>query len=178
MRLYSEIIGKQILNLGDGRRIGTVRDCYLDSGAYTVAAVFLGHDDLFGGRAGMIRRERIAVFGRDAVLVMDDEVEVLAGANVPAIPPEDNHWVPGNQLVGRELQTVHEQPLGIVADLVLSEPELTLTGFVLRIEGLVAEAALDPPRAHVLLRNIHEQQPGPALFHIQRPFPLVILGTE
>lgn len=71
MRLYSETIGKQVLSLSDGRRMGTVYDLYLDSEVRTITAIHLGYDDLFGGNAGLIERRKVTAFGRDATLTAD-----------------------------------------------------------------------------------------------------------
>lgn len=176
MRLFSSMIGKQILSLDQGRRIGTVCDLYLDTEEYAVAAIFLGYDNLFGGNAGLIEEGHVVVFGRDAILTVGDEIEVIA--NTPTVLPPGRKWIRGYQLVGRELQSVRERPLGRVVDLVFSEPRLVLSGFALRPQSLFEKAALTTPRSEVVLRDVRGRQAEPPVLHVQKPFPFILVEAD
>jgi uncharacterized protein YrrD len=58
----------------DGRKLGTVKDLYLDQDLQFVTGLDLGSEGLFSRKSSLIRRNDIVVLGIDAVLVRDGDV--------------------------------------------------------------------------------------------------------
>ena len=100
MRSGKSLVGKQIISLEDGSRIGTVRDLYLDSGLSSVVAIFLGRESLISRKAKFIRRRDIQVLGKDAILVSG--VNAIIHRNRGKDYPK---WVRRDHLQGRPINT-------------------------------------------------------------------------
>ena len=136
MRLGKELIGKPIYSMTDGRQLGNVKDIYLDLELDFLNGIFLGHEGLFNRKARVIARENIAVFGYDAVLVTDSDVETDNNDT-----PEVELWLRRENVQGRGIETPGGTKVGTVGDILFDE-KAKVVGFSLArifVDGPVAE---------------------------------------
>ena len=136
MRLGKELIGKPIYSLTDGRQLGNVKDIYLDLELSQLNGIFLGHEGLFNRKARVIARENIAVFGYDAVLVTDSDVETDSNDT-----PEVELWIRRENFQGRGIETPGGTKVGTVGDILFNE-KAKVVGFSLArvfVTGPVAD---------------------------------------
>ena len=136
MRLGKELIGKPIYSMTDGRQLGNVKDIYLDLELELLNGIFLGHEGLFNRKARVIVRENIAVFGYDAVLVTDSDVETDNNDT-----PEVELWLRRETFQGRDIETPGGTKVGTVGDILFDE-KARVVGFSLArvfVAGPVAE---------------------------------------
>lgn len=136
MRLGNELIGKPIYSVTDGRRIGVVKDLYVDLEFNVLNGVFLGTEGLFSRKTRAISRESIVVFGIDAVLVTDSDVILESSEN-----PEVEIWKRREDLQGRGIDTPGGTKVGTVGDVLIDE-EARIIGYSLsrvHVSGPVAE---------------------------------------
>ena len=136
MRLGKELIGKPIYSVTDGRQLGNVKDIYLDLELSLLNGIFLGHEGLFNRKARVIAREHIAVFGYDAVLVTDSDVETDNNDT-----PEVELWLRRENVQGRGIETPGGTKVGTVGDILFDE-KAKVVGFSLArifVDGPVAE---------------------------------------
>ena len=125
MRLGKELIGKPIYSMTDGRQLGNVKDIYLDLELNFLNGIFLGHEGLFNRKARVIARENIAVFGYDAVLVTDSDVETDNNDT-----PEVELWLRRENVQGRGIETPGGTKVGTVGDILFDE-KAKVVGFSL-----------------------------------------------
>jgi uncharacterized protein YrrD len=136
MRLGKELIGKPIYSMTDGRQLGNVKDIYLDLEISQLNGIFLGHEGLFNRKARVIARENIAVFGHDAVLVTDSDVETDSNDT-----PEVELWMRRENFQGRGIETPGGTKVGTVGDILFNE-KAKVVGFSLArvfVTGPVAD---------------------------------------
>jgi len=136
MRLGKELIGKPIYSMTDGRQLGNVKDIYLDLEISQLNGIFLGHEGLFNRKARVIARENIAVFGHDAVLVTDSDVETDSSDT-----PEVELWMRRENFQGRGIETPGGTKVGTVGDILFNE-KAKVVGFSLArvfVTGPVAD---------------------------------------
>lgn len=116
MRQGRDLIGKPIYSISDGRRLGEVRDIYIDSNVYWMTGIHLGSEGLLRRTALVIHRDSVVVFGVDAVLVKNSNVvsekKELEGTR---------DWLRLENLKGREVDTPGGTKVGTVGDVVLDE---------------------------------------------------------
>lgn len=131
-----QIEGKQLISLTDGKKVGEVKDLYLDEELNKIAGVFVGWEGLFNRKDFAVDRASIEVLGIDAWLVHD--------ANV-VLPPDEilnsARFVTLNNLRGREIVSEGGTPIGAVDDVLLDETG-TVLGFSLgkiQVKGTLAE---------------------------------------
>ncbi len=127
--------GKWLISLSDGKKIGEVKDLYLDEAVTKITAVFLGSE-------GVIHRKSFAL-ARRYVQVMGDVWLISEADKITA--PEDIFRSEGflllSQLRGREIQTEGGTKLGTVNDVIL-DAEGVVQGFSLGkvlVQGPLAE---------------------------------------
>jgi len=138
MRLGKSLIGNSVYGITDGRKLGQVKDLYLDDDLTSVVGLFLGKEGLLRPSPIFIERGDIALFGIDAVLAKD--TAAIHEGNAAAEPPS---WLRLEQLRGREVKTPGGTRIGKIEDVALDE-EARITGFSLTnlsVTGPVAEAA-------------------------------------
>jgi len=136
MRLGKELIGKPVYSLTDGRQLGNVKDIYLDLEFDLLNGIFLGTEGMFKRKARVIARENIAVFGYDAVLVTDSDVETDNNQT-----PEVELWLRRDSIQGRSIETAGGTKVGTVGDILFDE-KARVVGFSLArvfVAGPVAE---------------------------------------
>jgi sporulation protein YlmC with PRC-barrel domain len=138
MRLGKSLIGNPVFGITDGRKLGQVKDLYLDDDLTSVVGLFLGREGLLRPAPLFVERTDIALFGIDAVLAKGTAT-VYEGDKAPEPPG----WLRLDELRGREVQTPGGTKIGRVGDVAL-DGEARVTGFSLTnlsVTGPVAEAA-------------------------------------
>jgi sporulation protein YlmC with PRC-barrel domain len=138
MRLGKSLIGNPVFGNTDGRKLGQVKDLYLDDDLTSVVGLFLGREGLLRPTPLFVERADIALFGIDAVLAAGTAT-VYEGDKAPEPPG----WLRLDELRGREVQTPGGTKIGRIGDVAL-DGEARITGFSLTnlsVEGPVAEAA-------------------------------------
>jgi sporulation protein YlmC with PRC-barrel domain len=115
--------GKPIISVTDGKRLGEVKDLYLDGDMRQVAAVFLGKEGLINRKTLMIARSAVQVCGIDAWLVSGSDTVVG-----PEDVPESGTFILVGDLRGRELQTEGGTKIGVI-DHVILDQEARVLGF-------------------------------------------------
>lgn len=137
MRQSKDLIGKTIVSVDDGRRIGTVRDVYLDPDLQWLAGIHLGTEGLISRKSLLIPRQAVAVFGVDYVLASHSDV-----VREKKELPEAESWLRLDNLEGREVDTTGGTKIGVIGDVILDE-QARIVGFSLSrvfVEGPVAES--------------------------------------
>jgi len=131
-----QIEGKPLISLTDGKKVGEVKDLYLDETLSQIAGVFVGWEGFLNRKDFAVDRASIQVMGIDAWLVQD--------ANVVLPPAEilnSARFVALNDLRGREIVSEGGMPIGAVDD-VLFDPTGKVLGFALgriQVKGTLAE---------------------------------------
>ena len=95
-----DLSGKPIISITDGKKVGEVKDLYLDQEMRQVAAVFLGKEGLISRKTLVIARSAVQVYGIDAWLVSGSDIVM----KVEELPESGTFLLVG-ALRGRELQT-------------------------------------------------------------------------
>lgn len=135
MQSGKDFIGKLIISIDDGRKVGTVKDLYLDSDVRQVVGVYLGPERFLSRKSLCIERNNVVVFGVDAVLVTRSDTIIDSG---PAC--ESALWRRRDQLHGQQVATAGGTKVGTVDDIIVDE-EMSILGFSLArvsVEGPVA----------------------------------------
>ena len=114
---------KPLVSITDGKKLGEIKDLYLDQDMRKIAAVFLGKEGLLSRKALMIPRSAVQVYGIDVWLV--------AGSDTVTGPegiPESGTFTLIGDLRGRELQTEGGTKIGMI-DHVILDNEARVLGF-------------------------------------------------
>jgi sporulation protein YlmC with PRC-barrel domain len=138
MRLGKSLIGNPVFGIADGRKLGQVKDLYLDDDLTTVVGLFLGREGLLRPTPLFIERTDISLFGMGVVLA-ESTATVYEGDEAPEPPG----WLRLDDLRGREVQTPGGTKIGRVGDVALDEAA-RITGFSLTnlsVRGPLAETA-------------------------------------
>jgi sporulation protein YlmC with PRC-barrel domain len=114
---------KPIISITDGKKLGEVKDLYLDQDMRQVVAVFLGKEGLISRKALMIARSAVQVYGIDAWLVSGSDT-VMKQEDIP----ESGSFTLVGELRGRELQTEGGTKIGVI-DHVILDGEARVLGF-------------------------------------------------
>ncbi len=114
---------KPIFSMTDGKKLGEVKDLYLDQDMRQVAAVFLGKEGLISRKTLVIARSAVQVYGIDAWLVSGSDTVVG-----PEALPDSGTFTLVGDLRGRELQTEGGTKIGVI-DHVLLDAEARVLGF-------------------------------------------------
>ncbi len=118
-----EHANKPIFSITDGKKLGEVKDLYLDQDMRQVAAAFLGKEGLISRKSLVIARSAVQVYGVDAWLVTGSDV--VTG---PEAIPESGTFTLIGDLRGRELQTEGGTKIGVI-DHVILDDEARVLGF-------------------------------------------------
>lgn len=138
MRFGKSLIGNPVFGITDGRKLGQVKDLYLDDDLTSVVGLFLGREGLLRPTPLFVERADVSVFGIAAILAKSTAT-VYDGEEAPEPPG----WLRLDELRGREVQTPGGTKIGRIGDVALDE-EARITGFSLTnlsVMGPVAEAA-------------------------------------
>jgi sporulation protein YlmC with PRC-barrel domain len=111
----TDYMNKPLISVTNGRRVGEIKDLYLDPQTHQVAAVLIAREGLINRKVTLVYRSAIQVYGEDAWLLntADDVTETLEEA------PAD--WLQVSELRGREVSTDGGTKLGSVGDVVLDD---------------------------------------------------------
>jgi sporulation protein YlmC with PRC-barrel domain len=118
-----ELSNKPIISITDGKRLGEVKDLYLDQDLRQVAAIFLGKEGLINRKTLVIPRGVVQIYGIDVLLVSGSDT--ISG--LEAIPESGTLTLVGD-LRGRELQTEGGTKVGVI-DHVILDHEARVLGF-------------------------------------------------
>lgn len=127
---------KPLIAVTDGKKIGEVKDLYLDENLKKVAAVFLGAEGLINRKSLALAREAIQLMGLDAWLVKTSDAPG-AFENIP----DHATFVLVSDLRGREIVSEGGTHLGAVED-VIYDGDGDVLGFALgkiQVKGTLAE---------------------------------------
>jgi uncharacterized protein YrrD len=144
MRLGKDLVDKPIYSVTDGRLVGKVKDLYLDSNLERIVGLYLGSEGIFNRKNMLINRDRINLFGVDAILVADSDV-VLEEVQVAELET----WVRRQDLAGRDVDTPGRTRVGIIGDIIVND-EGAVLGFKLTrtfVEGPIS-------RKHAVAREV------------------------
>ena len=114
---------KPIISITDGKKLGEVKDLYLDQDMRQVTAVFLGKEGLITRKNLVIARSAVQVYGIDVWLVSGSEAVVG-----PDDIPGSGTFILVGDLRGRELQTEGGTKIGVI-DHVILDSEAHVLGF-------------------------------------------------
>jgi len=137
MRLGKSMIGNPVFGIIDGRKLGQVKDLYLDDDLTSVVGLYLGREGLLRPTPLFIERADVALFGIDVILT-EEGATVYEGDQAPEPPG----WIRLAELEGRQVETPGGTRIGKVGDVALDE-EARITGFSLTslsVKGPVAKA--------------------------------------
>jgi sporulation protein YlmC with PRC-barrel domain len=148
-----ELSNKPIISITDGKKLGEVKDLYLDQEMRQVAAIFLGKEGLINRKTLMIARSAVQVYGIDVWLVSG--TDIVSG---PEAVPESGTFTLIGDLRGRELQTEGGTKVGVI-DHVILDDEARVLGFGLGkvyAQGPLAERKTIARDAILNLGNMKE----------------------
>jgi sporulation protein YlmC with PRC-barrel domain len=115
--------GKSVISITDGKKLGEVKDLYLDQDMRQVAAVFLGREGLISRKTLVIARSAVQVYGIDAWLVSGSDI-VMKAEDIPELTT----FTLVGDLRGRELQTEGGTKVASI-DHVILDNEARVLGF-------------------------------------------------
>jgi sporulation protein YlmC with PRC-barrel domain len=125
MKTSKELSNKALISITDGRKLGEIKDLYLDKDMRQVTAVLLGKEGLINQKALMIVRSAVQILGIDVWLVSGSD-KVVKQDDVP----ESKTFTLVGELRGREIQTDGGTKLALVEDVILDD-EARVLGFTL-----------------------------------------------
>lgn len=117
--------GKLLISATDGKKLGEVKDVYLDKAATKLIAAYLGKEGIINRRSLLIDIGKIQLFGLDAWLVNGSDTvqakdEVAGSAD----------YLLADELRGRVIQTDGGTKIGTVGDVLVND-KLEVVGFAL-----------------------------------------------
>ncbi len=116
---------KPLVSIKDGRKIGEIKDIYLDQDAREISALYVGKEGLLGRKAQVIERGKIAVFGVDVWLTNTTD----AVTNLSEVDDAEM-MLAMSDLRGREIYTSGGTKIATIGD-VLLEDDCRVVGFAL-----------------------------------------------
>ncbi len=141
MTQAKELTKKPLYRLSDGKKLGDIKDLYLDGEAKRIAAVYLGKEGVFTRKVLIVLQDQVRVMGVDAWLTAGgsevEDLKQLGGGEA---------FILAGDLRGREMATARETKIGTVGDVELDEDGY-VTGFTLgkvHIQGPVAKRGMVP----------------------------------
>ena len=130
---------KPLIRATDGKKLGEVKDIYLDRDMRQIAAVFLGPEGFFNRNAQVVGRSAGQVYGTDAWLVPGSD-KVVRLADIP----DSDAFTLASQVRGREIESEGGTKIGDVDD-VIFDSEAHVLGFSLR--NIHVQGPLDERKA-------------------------------
>jgi uncharacterized protein YrrD len=125
-----------LISVTNGRKLGEVKDLYLDANLSRVTAVFVGKEGLLSRKSLAVDRARVQVIGVDAWLVSGADAVTELGS-----VPGSDLFIQVSALRGREIQTDGGTKIAAVDDVIL-DPDGNVIGFTLGrlfVQGPLAE---------------------------------------
>lgn len=135
MTATKEFQGKLLIGVTDGKKLGEVKDVYLDNAATKVIAAYLGKEGIINRRSLLLDISKVQLFGIDTWLIngsdtVQDKAEVTGSAD----------FLLADDVRGREIQTDGGTKIGTVSDVII-DSSLKVIGFALgkvAVEGPIA----------------------------------------
>ena len=118
-----EYSNKPLISITDGKKLGEVKDLYLDPEMRQVEAAFLGKEGLISRKTLVIARRAVQVYGIDVWLVSGSD-KVIEQEDMP----ESKTLTLVGELRGREIQTEGGTTIGVIEDVIL-DTEAHVLGF-------------------------------------------------
>lgn len=147
------IIGRPVVSVSDGRRLGSVADILLDPETLTVAAITTSKGTIFNREIEAIRAEQVKVWGQDVVLVEHPQV-IQKGSELEG---RDKWLSVSDQIRGRYVISVDGTRVGQIEDVVI-DAQGKITGYRLNqvfIDGPLADSKRIPASAtHSMGRDV------------------------
>jgi sporulation protein YlmC with PRC-barrel domain len=125
MPTVREHVNKPVISASDGKKLGKIKDLYLDPKLTKVTAVYLGGSGVVKRKKLMIRRDKVRTCGMDAWLVETADVVVDVGHIVGS-----RDLVPAKELRGRQIMSEGGTEIATVDDVIL-DGECNVKGFTL-----------------------------------------------
>jgi sporulation protein YlmC with PRC-barrel domain len=125
MPTVREHVNKPVISTSDGKKLGKIKDLYLDPKLTRVTAVCLGGSGVLKRKNLMIKRDKVRTCGIDAWLVETADVVVDSGHIVGS-----RDFVPARQLRGRQIASEGGTEIAKVEDVILDN-ECNVKGFTL-----------------------------------------------
>ncbi len=116
---------KQVITTTGGKRLGKIKDLYLDPKLTRVIAAYLGRSGVVRRKKLVIERDKVQTFGVDAWLVATADV-VVESSHVPGF----RELVPAKDLHGRKILSEGGTEIATVDDVIL-DGECNVKGFSL-----------------------------------------------
>jgi uncharacterized protein YrrD len=125
MATVKEHINKPVISTTDGKKLGKIKDLYLDPRLTKVTALYLGGSGLLRRKKLMIKQEKVQTCGVDAWLVASSDVAVGPGHIAGS-----RDFVPSRELRGRQIMSEGGTEIATVEDVILDE-QCNVRGFTL-----------------------------------------------
>jgi len=117
---------KPLIRITDGKKLGEVKDLYLDRDMRMVVAVFLGTEGFFNRNAQVMSRAAMLVYGVDAWLVSGAD-KIIRLEDIP----DSDAFILASQVRGREVESEGGTRIGHIDDIIFDR-EARILGFSLR----------------------------------------------
>jgi sporulation protein YlmC with PRC-barrel domain len=118
-----ELSNKPIISITDGKKLGEIKDLYLDQDMRQVAAIFLGKEGLISRKTLVIARSAVQIYGIDVWLVSGSDT-VMGPEGIP----DSGSFTLVGELRGRELQTEGGTKVAVIDHIILDN-EARVLGF-------------------------------------------------
>jgi len=125
MLTFKQHQNKPLISLIDGKKLGEVKDLYLNEALTQVVAVYLKSEGIIGRKALIIERSHIQVYGLDAWLVTNSEIVMELNAL-----PGSEKLILASDLRGRDVHTEGGSRIASVEDILLDR-HANVLGFTL-----------------------------------------------
>jgi uncharacterized protein YrrD len=109
-------LDKLLVSVTDGKKLGEIKDLYLDQDMRQIAAVFLGKEGLVNRRSLLVPRSAVQLFGVDAWLISGSDKVVDEEDS-----PEAGTFTLVGDLRGREIQSEGGTKVGVIEDVVFDD---------------------------------------------------------
>jgi sporulation protein YlmC with PRC-barrel domain len=118
-----ELSNKPLISITDGKKVGEIKDLYLDQDMREIAAVFLGKEGIINRKTLLITRNNVQVYGIDVWLVSGPD-KVMGPESIPG----SEAFTLIGDLRGREIQTEGGTKIAVI-DHVILDNEARVLGF-------------------------------------------------
>ncbi len=116
MPAIKEFHGKLLISSTDGKKLGEIKDVYLDQDGTKIVAVYLGKSGILSRKSLMIEIGYLSLIGVDACFVTgSDKVVATEGGDATST------WILAGSLIGREIKTDGGTKIATVADVIVDE---------------------------------------------------------
>ncbi len=139
MARTKEFQGKLLVRLSDGKKLGEIKDVYLNQEATKVVAAYLGKSGIINRKSLAVDLAHIKLFGIDAWLTDSSDI-VIAKDDVSG----SDTFLLADSLRGREIQTDGGTKIGTIGDILVDE-KCGVIGFA--FDKLLVEGPLSETRA-------------------------------